>query len=76
MSFIRYTLASLGIACMPKIGLDYRYASQGPFDLGPKFIPRQIKQGYVLYEMVQTSGFVSQLATTCGVFASMYRVAA
>ena len=75
MSFIRALLADLGIAYVPKIGVAYRYASEGPFDIGPRFTPKEIKQGYVLYEMTQVSGHVSQLATTCGAFASCYREA-
>ena len=75
MSFTRYLLASLRLAFVPKIGVAYRYASEGPFEIGPRFVPKQIKQGYVLYELLQASGHVSEMVTTCGVFASMYREA-
>lgn len=75
MRFIRSLIADMGIAFLPKIGTAYRYESEGPFDIGPRFTPKEIKQGYVLYEMVTADGHVGRLVTTCGVFASMYQKA-
>ena len=73
MSFTRYMLANWRLAFVPKIGVQYRYASSGPFDLGPRFTPKALKQGYVLYEMKSEDGHVAEMATTYGVFASLYR---
>lgn len=75
MSFIRYLIADMRIAFLPEVGSSYRYASEGPFRIGPRFIPKELKQGYVLYEMHTNGGYVSEMVTTYGVFASMYRKA-
>lgn len=75
MSFIRYLIASMGIAFVPKIGAAYRYATEGPFKIGPRFKPKEIKQGFVLYEMETVDGHLAQMVTTCGNFASMYQEA-
>lgn len=75
MSFTRYMLANWRIAFIPKIGVEYRYASNGPFDLGPRFTPKALKQGHVLYEMRLECGYVSDMACSYGVFASLYRPA-
>lgn len=73
MSFTRYMLASLRIAFLPKIGTPYRYASQGPFEIGPIFTPKKISCGYVLYDTLLESGHVIENAVSLGVFASVYR---
>jgi hypothetical protein len=77
MSFIRYTLASWKLAFVPKLGVRYRYAIEGPFEIGPVLIPKEIKRGFVLYEIhhiaTDSKGdkYVSEHACPCGVFASM-----
>ena len=71
MSFVRYNLADWGIAYVPKIDMPYRYASEGPFAIGPMLIPRQIKDGHVLYELFSANGGVVECACTVGAFASM-----
>ena len=77
MWFIRGILAALRLAYVPKIGRAYHYASNGPFDLGPVLIPREIKQGFVRYEMEVDVGtsepVVTQHAASIGTFASMCR---
>ncbi len=75
MSFTRYMLATWRIAFVPKIGVKYRYYSQGPFAIGPVLIPKALKQGHVLYDMVLESGYTSEMAHSFGVFASLYRKA-
>ena len=72
MSFIRSLLADLRIAFVPKIGVAYRYESEGPFQLGPIFIPREIKSGFVRYEMVRNDS-VGELACSISAFASCYK---
>jgi hypothetical protein len=71
MSFIRCVLADFGIAYVPKVGVPYRYASSGPFDVGPLLVPKKIRNGYVLYDLVTRSGHVGELACQVGTFASM-----
>jgi len=71
MSFIRCVLADFGIAYVPKIGVPYRYASNGPFDVGPLLVPKKIRGGYVLYDLITQSGHVGELACQVGTFASM-----
>ena len=71
MSLIRYMLANWRIAYVPKIGVSYRYASEGPFKLGKVLTPRQIKQGHVLYEIAYRDGMTVECACETGVFASM-----
>lgn len=73
MSFTRYMLANWRIAYVPKVGVTYRDASTGPFELGPIATPKQLKQGYVLYDMTHENGHKHEMVTTFGVFASMYR---
>jgi|GEM_PF-7002695 len=75
MSFTRYLLATWRIAYVPKVGVEYRYASEGPFDIGPRFIPKQLKQGFVLYDLMLEAGGGSEMVTTYGVFASLYQEA-
>lgn len=71
MSFIRCILADFGIAYVPKIGVAYRYASNGPFDVGPLLVPMKIRSGYVLYALITEGGHVGELACQVGTFASM-----
>ncbi|QJD98642.1 hypothetical protein HH212_00120 [Massilia forsythiae] len=73
MSFIRYMLADWRIAFVPQIGAEYRYASNGPFEIGPRFTPKALSRGYVLYEIKFENEFVSEMAASYGVFASLYR---
>lgn len=71
MSFIRCILADFGIAYVPKIGVPYRYASNGPFDVGPLLVPKKIRGGHVLYALITECGHVVELACRVGTFASM-----
>lgn len=73
MSFTRYMLAELGLAYVPKVGAPYRYASEGPFAVGPLLVPKQIKDGHVLYELSSRNGASAECACTVGAFASMCR---
>jgi len=75
MRLIRALLASLRIAYVPKVGMAYRYEINGPFEIGPVLTPKNLCQGYVLYEVVYENGSAVETACSFSTFALMCREA-
>lgn len=73
MRFIRCILAELGWGYVPRIGAQYRYSIEGPFELGAVATPIEMREGYVQYDLLHTDGLVTHQACDIGTFASMFK---
>ena len=71
ISPIRSLLAGLRLAYLPKIGVAYEYAMDGPF--GATLVPQEVSRGYVRYLVYTTGGAIVDSSTSFSTWAMMCR---